>query len=1028
MNLMLLICLQVATEKTRGRLEQSAHLYALLSSRKLAYEKLNKALFETNQTGASKILLEGFTKAGIRTSLTQCGIHVEHDDFKNTCILAYGRRVKLETFFPNVDTTTLHKLFFETLPEHVYYENIVQKKEFELFHDTIPPEPSFYIPRFISNRIQISKDLFQSNCTDIFVFKGIQRYELTHLVKPNSTASSKDQLECITSRFIYLDRDEDWETIRDKATDPVHLITYERSIQSHVSERYASLFKTTSTPFLDEEDTIFSDEEDTSSSDGEDTQSSDKDDTLSLDEENTLSTDGEGEVALVDGAEIFDLTGKNNNLKCNSSKEMFILENTSGNSEVLSKFRSGQDKCYQKEEEFVKRQLATNQKSNIVCICDTPGMGKTMLLGNIARHFVQHNGIVAFIGLQTFLVRVSRPLPNFDKQPSKALSCLLKCIASTNEHIFLLTTLMEKRLVRMYLLFDGFDEITSLEFEWMKKVFNLIQTFNVIDIYVTSRPHMRQELESSLKVVAYDILPFNLGNQVEFLVNYWLKESPDCNHSFLKSYALRVLKSIKETTSDKEESVAGIPLLCRLIASVYASEAKYCSSPNQLREIKGCSPRTICEMYKEFIEMKINSTIEVLSTSKNEEGYDSIINGKNLKLFHVWQAWKLLFPEVDCFEYLEDVESISIDDLVIYKVGILQRRASGNTTKMEFVHRNLAEFLIAEYLADYILSKKIVNPKYSVLFESILEEVLETKPYRREFSYTVIVYFLNALLTKGTELGSVVTGNQIALFCQSLSATSLQNLLSLFYNWSIQDLCCAKSPPKILASRVLQNLKNNLSVKERVIASIALLYGFIASVFAKRVRIHSFSDQIRKTRCPSYSFCQMCKDFIKSKISRTSGVFDHDTFIGEKSLIIFHVMQAWKLLYPCLPFCGFENLEDADKANFEYKLRGMERFKANIFGGNRQKFHSIYRKTDNIITPKHRRRVSLQICRFRTGSKAFIESASSYLVGVRKQRKITKVGSHTISSKKRAKGKLFKSWNLLSAFKSSKNLKYCNQI
>ncbi len=181
----------------------------MLTGRKHAYEILAKALFQTQQSGAAHIFFEGITRQGIKASLSHCGIQLNHDGFENTDILAYGKRFKLKTFFTNVDIGTLQKIFYETLPEHAYYENFIRKKEFELFKDTIPPKPEFYVPRFVSNRIKISKDLFKISCPDVFVFKGMERYKLSELAKPNHTASSRDQLECITSRFINLDRDED---------------------------------------------------------------------------------------------------------------------------------------------------------------------------------------------------------------------------------------------------------------------------------------------------------------------------------------------------------------------------------------------------------------------------------------------------------------------------------------------------------------------------------------------------------------------------------------------------------------------------------------------------------------------------------------------------------------------------------------------------------------------------------------------------------------------------------------------------
>ncbi len=146
-----------------------------------AYIVLTKALVRHNQTGAVKILMDGLRKFGIPKNL--------EDGFADIDIEVSGNKFKAREFFPNGKIKEAQELFQTNIPDIELCDMIVTKqKTFVLTTNTIPAEPPLYIPRFLSNRIEIPVCTFKSDCPDVFVFKNsITRVQLSEIARPHGT-------------------------------------------------------------------------------------------------------------------------------------------------------------------------------------------------------------------------------------------------------------------------------------------------------------------------------------------------------------------------------------------------------------------------------------------------------------------------------------------------------------------------------------------------------------------------------------------------------------------------------------------------------------------------------------------------------------------------------------------------------------------------------------------------------------------------------------------------------------------------
>lgn len=364
-------------------------------------------------------------------------------------------------------------------------------------------------------------------------------------------------------------------------------------------------------------------------------------------------------------------------------------------------------------------------------------MGKTLLLASLGSSLsaLYSGSLVTFISLQKLFENIGRPLPSMDENEEDFSSEIFRQITSCPEYSTLLQNLAMKKFIKIELLFDAFDEIQMHEVEWMKRCLKLLlKRFTTVRIYITSRPHMKTELEETLGVIAYDMLPFNNQNQVDFLINFWAAQNQNTHNELIENCAVECLKAVERTLTTEDTAVTGIPLQCRLIAEVYADEARrFCL--HEKTSFRFSSFKT-CNMYKNYIEQRIGNA------TKNQ------IQSNNFKKLHYWHAFQLIFPQHDLSI---DVTHLEEENEIILKAGIMKLGYDRDFHKLEFVHRTFAEYLVAEYLIDlFSLQPQHANEKYRIEF--FVKVVLEhKKEYRRTeypFVHDVILYFLDSLLSK----------------------------------------------------------------------------------------------------------------------------------------------------------------------------------------------------------------------------------------------------------------------------------------
>jgi hypothetical protein len=263
----------------------------------------------------------------------------------------------------------------------------------------------------------------------------------------------------------------------------------------------------------------------------------------------------------------------------------------------------------------------------------------------------------------------------------------------------------QKQKVGIIIMLDGFDEISPSYKETVIDLLEALRQTAVEQIWVTTRPHLREELEDKLQELSYTLEPFSEENQIKFLTKFWSlsdwytemnnREKEDSKKK-IENYAKELVKNLGNAISDKDREFTGIPLQTRMLAEAFGEEVKtFCQSaesmpnlPFQL-DLTGLYGRFIERKYDIYQEEKFRvnvNNVAAIGQRKREL--------KSLREDHQLLALKVLFTDKQVALFQNNREcSFSIEDVT--RIGIVQVSHEG---KLHFVHRTFAEYYVAEYV------------------------------------------------------------------------------------------------------------------------------------------------------------------------------------------------------------------------------------------------------------------------------------------------------------------------------------------
>lgn len=453
----------------------------------------------------------------------------------------------------------------------------------------------------------------------------------------------------------------------------------------------------------------------------------------------------------------------------------FIWKKSHGNISSIQNFVATEQRILD-ESDFICKVLAETSLSPI-CISDTPGKGKSILLANLAIAMKKHHKheIVAYISMEE-LIQHLRGTPSLsDKSIISSMSYFLKASALGNLYLE-----ANKHQLRELML-DGFDEIAAIDSDFALNVLTEIRkVFTETRIWITTRPHMLHVLENCLETLGYNISPFSRTDQTTFLTSFWSGRIQDYDTEVLFDFADKCLKTLEKSLGNKNDEIAGIPLQCLLIGEVYEHDAKrFLKRTTSTEKLLSQEVTTIAVLYQKLVKKKwkiFNSRYNTNNLSESE-----------IFTAHMHLALKNLFPG-HCNEFSDKlVHNMSTQEIIGF--GLIE--AKSILTTCEFLHRTFAEYFVALFVSE-LLIKSRSDKSFSFLFGNIMmtRKKLVKFPddfYRclgeaRELTENVICYFLNTFL-EGIDVNVTahVSCFSLEIILSAAEACLYHNLENLFF-------------------------------------------------------------------------------------------------------------------------------------------------------------------------------------------------------------------------------------------------------
>ncbi|KAK4011373.1 hypothetical protein OUZ56_020487 [Daphnia magna] len=338
---------------------------------------------------------------------------------------------------------------------------------------------------------------------------------------------------------------------------------------------------------------------------------------------------------------------------------------------------------------------------------------------------------------------------------------------------------------RIAFMFDGFDEISYRCQQNVIRLMKILARKKTIKLYVTTRPHIADELQFELSQLAHHLQILAEKDQIDYLVRYWqsnLREMEMENKSIIiQTFAESLAHRVSQTLRDEERAFIGVPLQCRILAECYQSELE---KQIQTNNVTGCETLEhqhfdLKSLYERLLDTKrrIFREEKAESSSFNPIGscaIDFLIDDIESHLTKLAietlvverKDVKILWPSQQQYFHSEAEKSEKenkITDLGV-KYGLIVRSKGDKQSKVQFLHRTYAEYLFARYLHRGMDINKFDN------------QLLDKKPVRDlvvneilvEGHYHGVRVFLNSMLKKTGHSQRTELPNQLQKLAKSL--------------------------------------------------------------------------------------------------------------------------------------------------------------------------------------------------------------------------------------------------------------------
>jgi ankyrin repeat protein len=406
-----------------------------------------------------------------------------------------------------------------------------------------------------------------------------------------------------------------------------------------------------------------------------------------------------------------------------------LWRNSSGSIASLDEF------VVRKEEEVQlidENLILQKNKEKILIISAEPGMGKSFILDNFTQDSSVEN---FFIKIVLNTCRETLSDLKFEEELNKSSDLLEFVLRSLlgkkdEQEICLLKRFAQEE--KLVLMFDGLDEVNDYKERVIHLIDEINSNFKIKKILITTRNHLKKELENNFRTFAFDLNNFSDQDQKEFLYKYWrssnLKQQKGerASSAKLRQSAEDLITKIKSFLSKNINQLIGIPLQTKMLADIFIDKEK---------DFSNIEITNIAELYHHFLEGKIKIQIE----EKSQRGVTREKREKLDREKKMYYSDHIKLSSLILFENNKETKpDLELSDEEILEYGVIVAFTNGIPT---FLHQSFAEFFLAKSSLQKLLEqnnkidrelKQILRDKRHFLIRKFLNDLIEKEGFQRK--------------------------------------------------------------------------------------------------------------------------------------------------------------------------------------------------------------------------------------------------------------------------------------------------------